>query len=179
MKRQEAYAIVNESTDEVFHYDLYDWYLSQGWTDRLLAIDSPFVISYLQKQSLTSIDRADLLWRFYASSKRYHDAATVQVGLAKSEFPLDLKARIEYLSRAKANGSTTTIGIARSAQQVLLREVTELLEIANIQDEILQRLRNHPRLEPPRREQIVQELDGPVRSLSEVSYRKILTNDFG
>ncbi|KFY49278.1 hypothetical protein V496_10134 [Pseudogymnoascus sp. VKM F-4515 (FW-2607)] len=168
MKRQEAYAIVNESTDEVFHYDLYDWYLTQGWTDRLLAIDSPFVISYLQKQSLTSIDRADLLWRFYASGKRYHDAASVQVGLAKSEFPLDLKTRIEYLSRAKANGSTTTIGIARSAQQVLLREVTELLEIANIQDEILQRLRNHPRLDQSRREEIVRELDGPVRSLSQL-----------
>ncbi|OBT97132.1 hypothetical protein VE01_04801 [Pseudogymnoascus verrucosus] len=168
MKRQEAYAIVNESTDEVFHYDLYDWYLTQGWTDRLLAIDSPFVISYLQKQSLTSIDRADLLWRFYASGKRYHDAASVQVGLAKSEFPLDLKTRIEYLSRAKANGSTTTIGIARSAQQVLLREVTELLEIANIQDEILQRLRNHPRLDQSRREEIVRELDGPVHSLSEL-----------
>jgi nuclear pore complex protein Nup155 len=174
MKRQEAYAIVNESTDEVFHYDLYDWYLTQGWTDRLLAIDSPFVISYLQKQSLTSIDRADLLWRFYASGKRYHDAASVQVGLAKSEFPLDLKTRIEYLSRAKANGSTTTIGIARSAQQVLLREVTELLEIANIQDEILQRLRNHPRLDQERREEIVRELDGPVRSLSEVSQAIIL-----
>lgn len=178
MKKQEAYSIVNESTDEAFHYDLYDWYLSQGWTDRLLAIDSPFVISYLKKQSQTSVERADLLWRFYSSTKRYHDASAVQVNLAKSEFPLDLKTRIEYLSRAKANASTTTIGIARSAQQVLLREVTELLEIANIQDEILQRLRNHPRVEPERQRQIVQVLDGPVQSLSVVSFPNIADDAF-
>jgi nuclear pore complex protein Nup155 len=102
----------------------------------------------------------------------------VQVELAKSEFPLDLKSRIEYLSRAKANGSTTSIGISRSAQQVLLREVSELLEIANIQDEILGRLRNHPRLEPQRRAEVVRELDGPVRSLSDVSHTTIQVKIF-
>jgi len=168
MKRQEAYSIVNESTDEVFHYDLYDWYLSQGWADRLLAINSPFVISYLERQSHNTVDRADLLWRFYGSTKRYYEAGQTQFNLAKSEFPLTLKARIEYLSQAKANASTTTLGVARSSQQVLLRDVSEHLEIANIQDEILQRLKYHPRLDPEKRQQIVEQLDGPIQPLSEV-----------
>lgn len=168
LKRNEAYSIVSDSSDELFHYDLYDWYLSQGWSDRLLAIDSPFVVSYLEKQSQNTAERADLLWRFYSSTKRYYQAGQVQFTLSKSDFPLDLQDRIEYLSRAKANASTTTPGIARSMQQLLLREVSEHLEIANIQDEILQRLRDHPRVDADRRAEIIQQLDGPVLPLSDL-----------
>jgi nuclear pore complex protein Nup155 len=168
-KRHEAYMVVNDSDDEVFHYDLYDWYLSQGWVDRLLAIRSPFVVKYLQRLSSSNADHIDLLWRFYASTERYYEAAAVQVQLAKSEFQLTLKQRIEYLSRAKANASTQTAGIGRQARQVLLHEVAELLEVANIQDEILQRLKGDSRIVQERKPKIVGELDGTVMGLSEVS----------
>jgi nuclear pore complex protein Nup155 len=168
-KRQEAYTVVNESDDEVFHYDLYDWYLSQGWIDRLLAVQSTYVVVYLERLSSTSVEHADLLWRYYANSERYYEAAAVQLLLAKSEFPLTLKQRIEYLSRAKANASTHTIGTSRQARQVLLHEIAELLEVANIQDDILQRLKADNRIVPERKPQIIEDLDGQITDLTEVS----------
>jgi nuclear pore complex protein Nup155 len=168
-KRQEAYTVVNESDDEVFQYDLYDWYLSQGWIDRLLAVQSTYVVVYLERLSSTSVEHADLLWRFYANSERYYEAAAVQLLLAKSEFPLTLKQRIEYLSRAKANASTHTIGTGRQARQVLLHEVAELLEVANIQDDILQRLKGDSRIDRERKPQIISELDGRITDLTDVS----------
>jgi len=99
----------------------------------------------------------------------YYNAATVQLELAKSEaLPIPLSKRIEYLSRAKANASIQSSGIGRQARQVLLHEVTELLEVANIQDELLHRLRADERIAPERRPDITLELDGLIRNLSEL-----------
>jgi nuclear pore complex protein Nup155 len=168
-KRNEAYTIINESPDEVFHYYLYDYYLDNSEAEKLLSIDSPFVITYLQRLANKSVEHADLLWKLYASTQRYYDAATVQLNVAKSDFKLPLKLRIECLSRAKANASCNQIGIGRQAQQVLLHEISELLEVANIQDEILQRLKVDPRIDRARKAQIVQNLDGAVLNLTTVS----------
>lgn len=170
-RRNEAYAVVNESDDEVFQNDLYDWFLSQGWIDRLLAVQSTYVVKYLERLSSTSVEHADLLWRFYANNERYYEAAAVQLLLAKSEYTLPLKKRIEYLSRAKANASTHTVDTGRQARQVLLHEVVELLEVANIQDEVLIRIKSDARIDAERKPKVVEDLDGQIMGLTEVSSR--------
>lgn len=172
-RRNEAYAVVNESDDEVFQNDLYDWFLSQGWVDRLLSVQSTYVVKYLERLSSQSVAGADLLWKFYANNERYYEAAAVQLLLAKSDFALPLKQRIEYLSRAKANASTHTLGTGRQARQVLLHEVVELLEVANIQDEVLQRIRNDARLDAERKPEVVEQLDGKIMGLTEVSSPRV------
>jgi nuclear pore complex protein Nup155 len=171
-KRNEAYAIINESEDETFHYDLYDWYLEQGWTDRLLAVQSPYVTTYLQRKATKELSASDLLWRFYANNERFYEAATVQLELSKGAFDLSLESRIEYLSRAKANASTHTAGVSRQARQVLLHEVSELLEVANIQDEILQRLKGDDRIDADRKPEVLKELNSEIIDLSTVSFPK-------
>ena len=152
----------------MFQTDLYDWYLAQGQTDRLLEIQSPYIISYLQRKSSDDIAHADLLWKYYTQSERYHDAAGVQLALSKSAFALSLDRRIEYLSRAKANASTHVLGGSRQTRQSLLREVSDLLDLANIQDDILQRLKADPRITSQRKPEVVQELNGQILSLSDL-----------
>ncbi|KAK1775232.1 Non-repetitive/WGA-negative nucleoporin C-terminal-domain-containing protein [Copromyces sp. CBS 386.78] len=171
-KRAEAYSVVNSSEDEVFHLDLYDWYIEKGWTDRMLAIDSPHVITYLQRLAAVDAQHADLLCRFYTQRSRFFEAAQVQADLAKSDFPLGIKERITLLSRAKANASVTTVGVSRQQQQLLNHEVTDLLEIAHIQDDLLERLRADPRIVADKLPDIEKVLDGPVQGLS------TLFNDF-
>ena len=168
-KRLEAYGVVNDSDDEVFHFDLYDWYLQQGWTDRILAIDSPHVITFLKRLAATDVNHADLLCRFYTNRSRFFDAAEVQNELAASDFPLGIKDRIKLLSLAKANANVATVGVSRQQQQMLNHEVTELLEIANIQDDLLERLKADERFEADRIVEIVQTLDGKIQDLSTVS----------
>ena len=167
-KRMEAYSVVNNSDDEVFHFDLYDWYIQKGWTDRILIIDSPHVITYLQRLAATDAQHADLLCRFYTHRSRFFEAAQVQADLAKSEFALGIKDRITLLSRARANASVTTTGVSRQQQQLLNHEVTELLEVANIQDDLLERLKADPRIGEEKQADIQQALDGPIQNLSEV-----------
>ena len=172
-RRDEAYEEINNSDDEVFQTHLYDWYLSQGWSDRLLEISSPHVVTYLQRKSLDDTAHADLLWRYYAHYNSYFEAATVQLQLAKSGFELSLGQRIEYLSRARANASTRVTGISdmrmnRQSRQELLREVSDLLDLANIQEDILQRMKSDIRLQGERRDEVLKQLDGQILPLDEV-----------
>lgn len=168
-KREEAYSVVNESEDEVFHFDLYDWYFSQGWTDRIINIDSPHVITFLQRLAGSSLDHADLLCKFYTQRGRYFEAAEVQNELADSEFPLGIKARTILFSQAKANASVQTTGISPQHKQILLHRIEESLEVANIQGDLLERLKADSRIEDEKKIEIEQVLDGQLRDISEVS----------
>ncbi|KAI9775046.1 MAG: hypothetical protein M1839_001598 [Geoglossum umbratile] len=171
--RSEAYGVVHTSEDEVFQNSLYDWYIDKGWNDRLLEVESPYIIGYLKRKFTESPAFADLLWNYYAQREQYHEAAKVQLELAKigihnDKFRIPLEKRIEYLSRAKANASTFTPGIGRQSRQTLLHEISELLEVANIQDDLLQRLKCDPRLTPEKKREVLTELDGPIIGLTEL-----------
>ena len=168
-RRKEAYDVVDISDDEVFQTDLYDWYSSIGQTDRLLEIRSPFIVTYLKRKSADDIASADLLWRYYSQRDQHHAAASVQLNLAKSSFELKLDRRIQYLSRAKANANTYHISTSRPARQALLREISDLLDLANIQDDLLQRLKADERIGPERKPDVIKALDGPILTISEVS----------
>lgn len=169
-KRQnEAYGVISDSTDEVFLTSLYDWYLEQGWNDRLLQTQSPFVVTYLQRKSNDDLGHADLLWRFYAQSQRFFETAQVQFHLANSAFVLPLSRRIEYLGQARANASIFTPDVGRQSRQRLLQEISNLIDVANIQDDLLQRLKDDDRILPERKPEILREVDGPVMDISTVS----------
>ncbi|KAI0411753.1 Non-repetitive/WGA-negative nucleoporin C-terminal-domain-containing protein [Xylaria grammica] len=167
-KRAEAYDVVNSSADEVFHLDLYDWYIEQGWTERLLAIDSPYVTTFLCRLASKDVAHAELLCRFYTMRTLYFDAAKVQSDLAQSEFALTIKERLHLLSRAKTNASVMTAGVSRQEQQLLNHDVTELLEVANIQDDLLGRLRSDTRIPAERQPEIEKALDGRIQPLSDL-----------
>lgn len=161
-RRAEAYDVINTSNDEAFQTDLYDWYLSQERTDRLLDIQSPYIVTYLERKSSDNIEHADLLWKYHSQRGQNHEAAVVQLMLAKSEFNLSLDRRIEYLGRAKANASTTSPGIPRHARYQLLRDVSDLLDVANIQGDLLQRLKGDERIPADRRPAVINDLDGAL-----------------
>ncbi|KAL8938397.1 MAG: hypothetical protein Q9211_003227 [Gyalolechia sp. 1 TL-2023] len=165
-RRDEAADEIDTSDDEVFQTDLYDWYLQNSRSEQLLEVESPYVITYLERRSSDDIVHADLLWRYYVQNERYQDAAVVQLALAKSKFMLSLDRRIEYLGNARTNASTTRPGIVRSLRTEVLREVSDLLEVANIQSDLLQRLKCHKMITADRKPKVVEELDGNILPLS-------------
>jgi nuclear pore complex protein Nup155 len=173
-RKFQAYEQINNSDDEVFQNFLYDWYMQQGWDERLLEINSPFVVEYLRQSSEKDLAHANLLWRYYAHNKDYLSAAETQFQLAKSSLDLSLERRIEYLSYAKANASTRMTGFSetgvrnRQSRQELLRNISDHLDIANIQDDVLQKIKGDDRLSGKRREEVLLYLDGPIRALDEV-----------
>lgn len=167
-RKSEANDIIDTSNDEVFQTNLYDWYLAEGRVDRLLAIQSPYIVTYLQRKSSGDIFHADLLWQYFVQAERFKDAAAVQLALAKSAFTLTLQKRIGYLSSAKGNASSLTAGISRSTRQALLREVSDLLDVASIQDELIIRLKGDSRVDAERKRDVVAQLDGPIWSINDM-----------
>ncbi|KAI5862066.1 nucleoporin-domain-containing protein [Durotheca rogersii] len=167
-KRAEAYDVVSNSTDEVFHFDLYEWYIQQGWTDRLLVINSPHVTTFLRRLASKDFEHADLLCRFHTMRGMFFEAAKVQSDLAQSDFPISIKDRLSLLSKAKTNASVMTAGVSRQEQQLLNHDVTELLEVAHIQDDLLERLRADSRIPAERQPEIQEALDGKIQALSEL-----------
>lgn len=175
-RKFEAYQVIDSSDDEAFQTDLYDWYLEHHQANRILQVQSRFVVTYLQRKSQEDVEHADLLWRYYAQANRPQDASKVQLELAKSAFPLSLSERIAYLSRAKANSETNVPSIGRQSNQSLKREISDLLEVANIQDDLLERLKGDQRWEnaPEKKEQVVRGLDGQIQALTVV---KLIVSD--
>lgn len=170
-KRQnESYGVISESTDEVFLTSLYDWYLEQGWNDRLLQTQSNFVVTYLQRKSNDDLGHADLLWRYYAQSERFFETAQVQFHLANSAFHLPLTRRIEYLGQARANASIYTPDVGRQSRQRLLQEISNMIDVANLQDDLLQRLKDDERIVDARKREVLADVDGPIMDISRVSF---------
>lgn len=157
----EAYDVIDTSDDAVFQTCLYDWYVSIGRADRLLDVETPYIIDYLKRRSQQERAHADLLWRYYAHHNDYLQAAATQLDLARGFFDLTLEERIQYLSRARTNASTrqTALMDTRQSKQQLLREISDLLDVANIQDDLLQRMKGEPRLTGERRQQVIDSLD--------------------
>jgi len=169
-RKAEAYDVIDNSNDEVFQNNLYDWYMSQGWSDRLLETTSSFVISYLRRRMDKDLAHADLLWRYYAHHKNFLEAASVQLLLAKGGFALSLEDRIAYLSRARtsANIRSSSLLDHRSSRQQLLREISDLLDVASIQSDILERMRSDPRLTASRRPEVLKMLNGEILEIQEL-----------
>ncbi|EEP77581.1 conserved hypothetical protein [Uncinocarpus reesii 1704] len=165
-RKNEVYGVITNSQDEVFLTSLYDWYLERGWSDRLLQTQTPFVVTYLKRKSTEDIFHADLLWKYYGQSSRFYDAAAVQLQLAQSPFPLPLSRRIEYLGQANANASTISHNVSRAARQRLQQEISGLLDVANVQDDLLQRLRDDTRIAAERKAEVLGEVGGEIMELS-------------
>ena len=134
-------------------------------------IQSPYIVTYLRRKFLDDITIADLLWRYHSQANQPHDAATVQLELAQSDFPLSLDRRIEYLSRAKANASTGANGFRRESRQRLLTEISELLDLAVIQDDVMQKFRDDPRISEARMPSLLEELNNKILPLNMVRAR--------
>lgn len=169
-RRSEAYDVVNRSDDAVFQTCLYEWYVEIGQADRLLEINSRYVTDYLRRKAGDDRTHADLLWKYYAHRNDYLEAASVQLDLARGYFDLSLEERIEYLSRARTNANTRQAALldSRQSKQQLLREVSDLLDVANIQDDLLQRFKSEPRLYGTRKQEVIDSLSGSILGLDEL-----------
>ncbi|KAI1946329.1 hypothetical protein LOZ12_002658 [Ophidiomyces ophidiicola] len=165
-RKNEAYDVITNSQDEVFLTSLYDWYLERGWSDRLLHLNSPFVATYLKRKSAEDIFHADLLWKYYGQSGKFYDAAAVQLQLAQSPFSLPLSQRIEYLGQASANASASTQEASRAARHRLQQEISSLLDVANVQDDLVQRLKDDSRITDERKAEVLKEVSGEIMELS-------------
>ncbi|ODV90031.1 hypothetical protein CANCADRAFT_99845 [Tortispora caseinolytica NRRL Y-17796] len=167
--QNEVFKVVFSSMDELFHYCYYDWLVSMDLADRLLEFDSPFVASYLEKNAVTSLYQADLLWRYFAKKEDSLKASQQLLALASSDFDLSLEDRIEFLSRARGFASGSWPVGQRQAMSDIYRTVQETLDIANIQADILLEVQADKRFaDEEKRQGYIEQLNKRILPISDL-----------
>ncbi|AAS53076.1 AER397Cp [Eremothecium gossypii ATCC 10895] len=170
--REESYHTALSYDDKLFHYQLYDWLVSQNSQQKLLQLDTDFILPYLQEKSVSSLDLSNLLWVYHSKRSNFLVAAQILYSLSYSDFDMNLHTRIEYLSRA--NGYCNGVCPPNQRHQMiqLSSMIQELFDVAVIQDELLALVTNDSRLSDDTRKGLVKQLDGKILPVSD------LFNDF-
>ncbi|KAJ3337460.1 hypothetical protein HDU93_001054 [Gonapodya sp. JEL0774] len=127
------------SDDILLQFYLYDWLLNGNYTHVLLKMPSNSLELYLK--SNTTVPKKLLLWQYLVQQRDYREAARTLCDLAETPNEgVNLKSRIEYLSSALASLRSSMVVDPHAA--ALADEINEKLEVANIQNQILQALRS-------------------------------------
>ncbi|KXS19356.1 nucleoporin-domain-containing protein [Gonapodya prolifera JEL478] len=140
--RLPSFQIVLRCDDVLLHFTVYEWLINSGYSHYLLLIQSKTLEMYLRSDSSPS--KRLLLCQYLVRQKQYGDAAKILCDLA--EIPRDdisLSRRLELLASALASLRSTQSGDGEAAS--MADEVNEKLEVANIQNQILQSLHSRIR----------------------------------
>ncbi|XP_058794102.1 nuclear pore complex protein Nup155 isoform X2 [Phymastichus coffea] len=129
---------------ETLHTEVYAWMIDKGLQGELVALASPSLETYLIR-----INAPELLWQFYERNKNHAAAAKILYALAtKVGTDASLPQRVEYLARAVVCMRSDEAGYAPHLG-VFLRELEDKVEVARIQQQILDTILNQQVLFDP------------------------------
>ncbi|CAK9797720.1 Nuclear pore complex protein Nup154 [Anthophora quadrimaculata] len=131
--------IINDalhSTCEILHASVYAWMIERRLHGELIALAAPSLEAYL-----TRVSAPDLLWQFYEKNKNHAAAAKILDSLATKESNIPLSQRVEYLARAVVCMRSDQAGYAPYLG-IFLRELEDKVEVARIQQQILDTICN-------------------------------------
>lgn len=129
---EQIISLIVASDDELSHVTLYQWLVDTQRTDRLLAVNSLFLESFLTRSNGTHLSHHHLLWRFYERNKDYYKAAKTLSQLADQSVDSGLSVRVEYLSRALMCLSSCEMNTATSHSDFMLH-LEEKKDVARVQ----------------------------------------------
>ncbi|KAL0220311.1 hypothetical protein RCL1_000165 [Eukaryota sp. TZLM3-RCL] len=167
--KDEIVDLILSSTDKDLHFAFYDWFVLRHTQDVLLAFPpSNYLEEYLRNLYQRN-ENVNLLCTFYIKHRQHGSAAQVLYHLASSTPSLSLFSRIDYLSRALTNAKAASL--EELSNPNLLEDISDSLEIAEIQKRILERLgQNSGSLEKSMQEieTAKQQLSTDIKTVSEL-----------
>lgn len=100
------------SRDKLFHYQLYNYFITRDAMDELLPTDTEFLIPYLETYVTNKRASLVFLWKFYRSKEQFVNTARCLERLAElpnDEFHVTIEDRVQYLAQAVVNGRCETM----------------------------------------------------------------------
>ncbi|XP_012260855.2 nuclear pore complex protein Nup155 [Athalia rosae] len=117
---------------EILHTSIYSWMIDRGLHGELVALTTPSLEAYLIR-----VNAPELLWQYYERNKNHAAAARILDALAtKVSSDVPLSQRVEYLARAVVCMRSDQVGYAPYLG-IYLRELEDNVEVARIQQQIL------------------------------------------
>ncbi|XP_014228329.1 nuclear pore complex protein Nup154 [Trichogramma pretiosum] len=142
--KETMHEIVEEALSskcEILHTSVYSWMIDKNMNGELVALAAPSLETYLIRANAP-----ELLWQFYERNKNHAAAAKILYALAtKNGLEASLPQRVEYLARAVVCMRSDQAGYAPHLG-VFLRELEDKVEVARIQQQVLDTICNQQAL---------------------------------
>lgn len=144
--RDECYKICLNYKDKAFHFEFYKWFIANGIDEKLLYIDTPYILEFLKQNSSKDLEMSKLLWIYYSRKGDYYEAANHLYGLALSKFDIKLIDRIQFLSIANSFIKGIESQFIKQDILNLASRISDLISVSNLQDELLATIKQDPRI---------------------------------
>ncbi|KAL3272939.1 hypothetical protein HHI36_014397 [Cryptolaemus montrouzieri] len=159
-----------DTDDDIMQIVLYGWMISKHMTNDLIKISNQSLEMFLtyNSQKDCDIEVMDLLWKYYESNNNHSAAAKILSKLASLEGnSLNLKQRLAYLARAIMCMSNSQTGYA-PCLGVYLRDLEDKLDVAKVQEQILNTLQNMNTGHNPTISEALSALDSGLYQISQL-----------
>lgn len=166
--RDATYETCFASDDQKFHNEFYQWFINQGNSQRLLTVETPYILPFLEEVSQEDLGLTQLLWLYHARRENYFAAARILYSLAISDFIIPLNERIEFLSRANGFCNCTCPPNLRQEMIHLSNLVHELFDVANVQLNLLRMIQNDKRINAENKKIASDALNNKIQSSSDL-----------
>lgn len=144
--RDECYKICLNYKDRMFHFEFYKWFADNGVSEKLLYIDTPYILDFLQEKSQRDLEMSKLLWIYYSKKGDYYEAANQLYELSLSRFNINLVDRIQFLSVANSFIQGIETQFLKQDTTNLASRISDLISVSNLQDELLLTISQDSRL---------------------------------
>lgn len=166
--RDESYKIALSYDDELFHYHMYDWLVSENNEEKLLTLDTKYILPYLNEKSKDSLKISTMLWVYHSRKANFYRAAEILYTLAISDFDIKLHERIEFLARANGFCNSDCPPSQKQDMVRLAGTIKELFDITGVQDDTLSLVLTDGRIDEETKKELVKQLDGKILSVSDL-----------
>ncbi|ODV95823.1 hypothetical protein PACTADRAFT_49270 [Pachysolen tannophilus NRRL Y-2460] len=122
--RELLYEICFNHEDQIFHYELYKFFIKQGISERLLDVNSEYILTFLEDYASHDINIGYLLCDYHLRRSNYLQAANILVSIVIAFENLDNEIKIQLLCKAKVY---LNAGGPNSASDKLSAAIEELI----------------------------------------------------
>lgn len=153
--------------DETCHIVVYDWLVSRELQASLVSLGRPSVERFLSRYPVDNPLR-DLLWQYHEKSGNHAAAAQIlyKIATAPGEF-VTLHQRLTYLGKAVMCMRSDGVGCA-SHLGVFLHELEDLVHVARVQKQILERITSMPDVSDINVQDACRKLNANLLSITEL-----------
>ena len=166
--RDECYKICLNYKDKMFHFEFYKWFAENGVSEKLLYIDTPYILEFLQDKSQKDLEMSKLLWMYYSKKGDYYEAANQLYELALSRFDIKLVDRIQFLSVANSFIQGIETQFLKQDTTNLASRISDLISVSNLQDELLLTILQDSRIGELAKNIAKQQLDGEILTINDL-----------
>lgn len=166
--RDRCYKISLNYKDKMFHFEFYKWLVANGVGEKLLYIETPYILEFLKERATNDLEMSRLLWVYYSKRGDYYEAANHLYSLALSKFDISLLDRIQFLSIANSFVQGIETQFLKDDVINLASRISDLISVSNLQDELLVTVKNDSRVNDLAKKIATEELGGEILFINDL-----------